>query len=467
MTTALALPALATAAVPAAAHPGRLDPSFGTAGEVLLRSRGYEGEVGTASLPDGRTVIASWKDVRLLLPSGKIDPGFGEEGVAQLALPPGTAGADLAAVTVDAQGSIEVAETVRLESTPPATYDPIATLFDTPSRVLIERLTPDGRPDPSFGSNGTLVTDFGLPPPSVPGHSGLPSIVDAQGMAIDPQGRIVLTGVRARGVGCIIGKFNLFSQAGEAFVARLLPDGTPDLSFGATGSVALGATNPLAGPFTDASGGVFASTSAIASCAAFSAPATLRHLLADGTVDGSFGSGGSRPLATRNGPELSFSGLDSAGRALLLGVRPGRRDSNGPNRILVRRLQTNGSLDTSFGKGGTAIAPGVRFDRERLAVEADGDILLATNLHETRAGHGRGTRLPGILLVRLRPNGGLDRSFGNHGEASVRFGGNRSTYLRSLDLVGSDRALVTAEWMGLRKPLKRNGLAFARVELGG
>jgi uncharacterized delta-60 repeat protein len=463
-TAALALLALATTPA-AAAHPGQLDPSFGAAGEVLLRNRGYEGEARTASLPDGRTAIANWRDVRLLLPSGKIDRGFGEGGVARLALPLGTARADIEALAVDAQGRIDVAETVRLQSTPPATYDPIATLFDTPSRVLIERFTADGRPDPSFAGGGVLVTDFGLPPPSVADHPGLPSIVETRGMAIDPQGRIVLTGLRTSGVGCIIGKLALPLAASEAFIARLLPDGTPDLSFGATGSVALGTANSIGGSFTDASGGVFASTSSIASCAAFSAPATLRHLLADGTADGSFGSGGGRPLATRNGPELSFGDLDSGGRVLLLGLRPGRRESNGPNRILVRRLQTDGSLDTSFGKGGTAIAPGVRFDRERLAVEANGDILLATNLHETRAGQGRGTRLPGILLVRLRPNGSLDRGFGNRGETAVRFGRNRSTYLRSLDLVGSDRALVTAEWMGLRKPLQRHGLALARVEL--
>jgi uncharacterized delta-60 repeat protein len=466
-TVALVLLALAAAAVPAVAHPGQLDPSFGTSGEVLLRDRGYEGEARTASLPDGRTVVANWKDVRLLLPSGKIDRDFGEGGIARLTLPPGTARADLEALTVDAQGRIDVADTVRLETTPPATYDPIGVLFATPTHVSIERLTPDGRPDPSFGDSGTLVTDFGLPPPSVSGRSGLPSIVEARGMAVDPQGRIVLTGLRVSGVGCIIGKLNLPLAASEAFVARLQPDGTPDASFGAAGRVALGTANSIGGPFTDPSGGVFSSPSAIANCAAFSAPAALLHLLADGTVDGGFGSGGSRPLATRNGPELSLAGIDSAGRPLLLGVRPGRREGAGPNRILVRRLQADGSLDPSFGKGGTAIAPGVRFDRERLAVEADGDILLATNLHGAQGGRGRAAQRPGILLVRLRPNGGLDRGFGDRGEVRIHFRGNRSIYLRSLDLAGSDRALVTAEWMGLRKPLKRNGLAFARVGLGG
>jgi uncharacterized delta-60 repeat protein len=465
--TAVVLLALALVSAPADARPGQLDPSFGAAGKLVLAKHGYEGEVRAAALPDGRTVIANWKEVRLLLPSGAVDGGFGEGGVARLALPPGTAAADLKGIAVDAQGRIVVAETVRFESTPSATYDPIAMLFSAPSRVLIERLTPDGRPDPSFSGDGVLVTDFGLPPPSVSGYSGLPSIVEARGMAIDPQGRIVLTGLRTRGLGCIIAKLALPLAASEAFLARLLPDGTPDASFGGAGSVALGTATSIGGPFTDTSGGVFVSTSALMSCAAFSAPATLLHLLADGTMDGGFGSGGSRPLTSPNGPELSLGGVDSTRRALLLGVRPGRRDSAGPNRILVRRLQADGSLDGSFGKGGTAIAPGVRFDRERLAVEADGDVLLATNLHGTQGGHGRTAQLPGVLLVRLRPNGGLDRGFGNGGEVAIRFGGNRSVYLRSLDLVGPDRALVAAEWMGLRKPLRRHGLAFARVELGG
>ncbi|HKZ12780.1 MAG TPA: hypothetical protein VJL81_02935 [Solirubrobacterales bacterium] len=238
----------------------------------------------------------------------------------------------------------------------------------------------------------------------------------------------------------------------------------PDASFGGTGNVALSGAISVGGPFTDDDGGIFVSTSAHTNCTATSAPPpTLLHLLAEGTADAGFGSGGGVPLAKPGGPELSLGGVDAAGRALLLGVRPTRRDR--PNRILVRRLQADGSLDDSFGTGGTAIAPGLRFDRERLAVEAGGDILVATNLRGTREGGRRSAQPSGILLVRLRPDGSLDRSFGDRGEVAIRFGGDRSVYLRSLDLVGSDRALVSAEWLGRRKPLKRNGLALARVQL--
>jgi uncharacterized delta-60 repeat protein len=84
-------------------------------------------------------------------------------------------------------------------------------------------LTPGGALDPSFGSNGSVTTDFA-------GKEDR-----AQDMAVMPDGRIVVAGWANTGTGTVKG-VPVYNY--DIAVARYLPSGAPDTTFGnGTGKV--------------------------------------------------------------------------------------------------------------------------------------------------------------------------------------------------------------------------------------
>ena len=154
--------------------------------------------------------------------------------------------------------------------------------------ALLVRITPDGRLDSSFGSGGVVVTDLGGPTDQVAGATvaqsssfpyggpytlaggdgkdGLVVTFDANGKRVDttrlgfglPVDDSVHASSRlADGRTLILGTR---SPYGGPFLARLLPDGSPDLSFGSGGLIdpALGATIVPLDMAVTADGGILA-----------------------------------------------------------------------------------------------------------------------------------------------------------------------------------------------------------------
>ncbi len=91
----------------------------------------------------------------------------------------------------------------------------------------------------------------------------------------------------------------------------------------------------------------------------------------------------------------------------------------------ITRLRLDGSLDRSFGDGGTVHLPA-----EDAAVAADGKIVVA-------AGGGSGGHLDDARIVRLLADGRPDRSFGRGGTAYIHLGGSYST-AKSVALAGGE-----------------------------
>jgi len=107
-------------------------------------------------------------------------------------------------------------------------------------------------------------------------------------------------------------------------------------------------------------------------------------------------------------------------------------------RLLVIRLNTNGSLDTSFGSGGIASFPQFGLFYGQLiggvVVQPNGDILVAA------LNPANGNR----AFVRLLTNGQLDSSFGTGGAAGLLAGPQTLTLLPSGNiLVASNFALTS------------------------
>ena len=263
----------------------------------------------------------------------------------------------------------------------------------------IIRIDADGSLDRSFGDGGRLEAD-------------------AADVIVDPQGRLLLASWGARPGS---------PEDYEAQVTRLLPDGRPDHSFGHKGVAFVdmgGRYDGAAALALDRRGRIIVGGSKQTlpeSRGLSNAVPALARLSPNGSVDRSFGNRGVTLLPS-NGESGVFSlGVDGNGGIV----------AEGPAYIgtAVWRLNGSGALDRRFGKKGMVTIEGrgryEQYGREeelelvdRVGVRPDGRILLAG----TGSRYVEGARYR-LVALRLRKDGRLDRSYGQHGYATARFAG--------------------------------------------
>jgi len=150
---------------------------------------------------------------------------------------------------------------------------------------------------------------------------------------------------------------------------------------------------------------------------AFTSTDVLRFTAA-GALDKSFGNGGVVQLPTNLDVDLGQSlALQSNGQILVAGVFV---TSSGAAAYGVERLNTNGTVDTTFGSDGLAAAALTRSPTLQLVLlpETNGDILLGGQFEPT------GRRQPvTTALVRFTSAGKLDSTFGSGGTVNVTANG--------------------------------------------
>ncbi|HEX8050163.1 MAG TPA: hypothetical protein VF504_01735 [Solirubrobacterales bacterium] len=322
----------------------------------------------------------------LLLPAAAggavaLDPSFGSGGVATPALPPEAA--ERAASVVDLASATDGATIAALGGVTRSGY------------FGAVRLTPVGAPDPAFGQGGFVS------PPSI-GSEGSTREVQAEAVAVQPDGQIVLAGYAQQSAS--------LPTSFTSVLARYLPDGSLDPEFGSGGIVA---SSPISrwgetqfhGVDVAPDGRIIAVGERVRSI-----PRSAGIVVAfkpDGSVDRSFGRRG-RVSFTQRARKAYSSLLDVKalvdGKILVVGFHN--------YRLFLARLRADGSPDRGFGGGDGRIEldinnKGVCCPPASFAIQADGRIVLAAE------GYARGSRR--TYLVRLYPNGGRDRSFGSGG----------------------------------------------------
>lgn len=218
-------------------------------------------------------------------------------------------------------------------------------------------------------------------------------------------------------------------------VARLLSDGSPDPSFGGTGTMTLPLEareelTPLMALQPDGR--------LLLACATYGLDYDLTRvvrLLPSGQLDPSFGAAGS-VMVGAGGDDLTFMAftLQPDGRSIVVGRR--RRPPNVLD-IVVVRLTASGALDTTFGTGGVAtIFPDADHAPAKVLVQSDGRIVV-TGALEVSAGN----RDPWVL--RLMPNGQPDGSYGLQGYRLISgVAGDEGVYGATLQ--SFDRLLLAA-----------------------
>jgi len=138
----------------------------------------------------------------------------------------------------------------------------------------------------------------------------------------------------------------------------------------------------------------------------------LIRLNTNGTLDASFGSGGVLVLNKFGGDiDQVIVGMAIQSDGKIVAAATGI-----PGGGQVGRFNTNGSFDTTFGTNGIAVLP---LNAVRLALQPDGKIVVT------------GGQLGSALMARLNSNGQLDTTFGNGGLAPVQNFGSSAIALQS------------------------------------
>jgi uncharacterized delta-60 repeat protein len=101
-------------------------------------------------------------------------------------------------------------------------------------------------------------------------------------------------------------------------------------------------------------------------------------------------------------------------------VAAGYTAQTGPERVAVIRYNTDGTLDGNFGSGGkvdidASVGPTVDSSAQALLIQPDGKLLIA--------GNAEGSSNSDFLVLRLNTDGSLDQTFGDHGIARNSIGG--------------------------------------------
>jgi len=128
----------------------------------------------------------------------------------------------------------------------------------------------------------------------------------------------------------------------------------------------------------------------------------------DGTIDSTFGNNGT--VVTDNYPASATSiALQNDGKILITGSV---ELSNNNNEILVTRLNSNGTLDTTFGNSGNTIISLPTSNEDGLSIKIDptGKIYIGGFTYTT---------INTSFIVRLNQNGTIDNTFANNGSAIV------------------------------------------------
>ncbi len=300
---------------------GTLDQTFGSNGVTYLSS--FFPEDLVFDQQNNRFLTTGWYSNMLLKAfdqNGAPDTSLNGTGSVSTAGPAGLGAAGYG-LRIDSSGRIVVAGTTQIVS--------------SHSALAVWRFQANGQPDTSFNGSGIFVHDM------VPGTEMY--FVTINGMAIDPAGRIIVSGV-------VAGADLTFNNV----IWCVKPNGSLDTSFG------------------------------------------------DGTHEG---------YVQDTEGMMKAVAVDSSGKILVTGLSES-------GEMQIKRYNSNGSFDPSFGTGGTVIyaRPNIGImtygaKGRAIATDPSGKIIIAGNIETAN--------LPPfveeMIIWRCDPNGSLDTTFGNSG----------------------------------------------------
>jgi uncharacterized delta-60 repeat protein len=381
---------------------GKLDPTFAAGGVVIEKGLGTDEHRAIVDVsrmavqPDGKLVVllASMKVLRYD-EQGQRDPTFGTAGVAAVDF--GTTAADGNGLALQPDGRIVVVGS--------------ASVTQLEEHFGLLRLATNGSYDPSFGTNGRVVTSM-----SSAGDFAVAVGLDVTGATTNA---IVVAGS---------------AWSGEIAVARYVgSNGDLDPGFHGDGKLLFRLTPH---PESSSALGLVMRNGKLVILAydsRGSGGCALVRVLAGGTLDPTFGASGVSYIPFVGTDGCADLALRSTGGIVVAG----RRSYGNDDDMQIYQAQEDGrGLSPSFGTNGvTIVSFGPGFDGATAVAVQNDDRIVVTGLASIDSDHD-------VALVRLATDGTLDPTFGAAGKIHTNIG-KGDDVLSSAMMLADGRILAT------------------------
>ena len=332
-------------AIDALAAPSDLDGTFGDTGWAWVSApfgtNGIGRTEGVVARRDGSLVVVEQRRLRLVSPQGSVDAafGYGEQGVAGGCVTVEFCAASYARPHINADNTILV-PLVAFRNDPQ----------QTSARFGVIRLRADGKRDASFGVDGVAL----LPPATTFMYQGEPA-----GIAVNARGEIIVIGVATTPTP---------APPVRLALARFLPDGRADTTFGAQGLRITDIETPQVS-FAASADGSFAVAGNEGGSDWFD-PSFIAKFLPSGDPDPAFG------VRREPGPTRHLAlpiALDADGSVIVV-----RRVDEPLVFNVLSRILPNGLLDPGFGTAGrTALSAADFYAVAGIAIDSRRRIVIA------------------------------------------------------------------------------------------
>jgi uncharacterized delta-60 repeat protein len=375
-TAATASPAgTASAVSTAAGGPGSLDPTFGNGGVALASVGGQPAATDAVLQSNGDIVVATeganGNGVARFLPDGTLDHTFGGNGFASAGF--NDLGLGPSGVAIQPDGKIVWVGNTTAQVTGGTVTD-----------FAVARFNPDGTLDSGFGRGGQVTTEFFAPP-----MAGAQEVADA--VLVQPDGKILIGGSATQG--------QIKFAPKQPALLRLNASGTPDTAFGSGGRVLSAGPGNITALGLDAAGDIFT----LPAYAEFSPSGQAAGSVTPAAI-----------TASSHGGAAAFLPSGQFVVATALGVA--RHDVD----VQVQRFNAGGSVaftSPSFDYSGASGLDQAREFVGAVAIQANGSAVAGGS-------HFLSTSVFG--LARVNASGSLDTTFGNGGTLTTSIQGGDS-----------------------------------------
>lgn len=363
---------------------GQLDPSFGESGAGFrMTGTGDPVPYSLLTLTDGSFILAGFTNsstqrdwvIARFTPSGHPDQDFGEEGRLILDLQ-GTNEAGGAMVEL-IDGSMVMAGYVSNDN--------------NEEEIIIAKFDPSGSFQPTFGVGGLLTIDFGE------------EVERVRNIGLLTDGSILIAG------------HSYGSEGGKILLAKMMPDGELDPTFGTNGTLklAIGMDEVYVYDLEVLSNGQFYLSGSAGY--GIEQDALVLRFNSNGSLDNAFGTGGIFLLESHPGyDDASAFKVTEDGDLILCGSL--QLEAGGYDFAIHHfKLSANGAMDTAFGLDGisiTDLGEGMEYPYD-LLLQQDGKWLICGQSASISSD---------ILVARYHQQGDLDFSFGLEGISQLDFG---------------------------------------------
>lgn len=382
--------------IPPAEPPVEAPIRFGLDGLVVAEDVAFR-VTAMKALSDGNIIVGGYASEPLeginfrlirLLSDGRIDTSFGDNGKVSTHFGFGDDYLNDLAIAVD--GSIV------------ATGRGFGGVNDD---LAVARYLANGQLDMSFGTNGRVLTDL------QPGAAY--TYDNGNAILIQASGKIVVVGET--------------HQNCRNIVARYMPDGSLDRSFGTSGTgievIYFSGNHDTLNAVAFSPSGQIIAAGTIADGRDFA----IARLSVDGILDNSF-DGDGKVILNFNAVDMVTSvAVRSDGKVAISGYSGSANNQS----MFVFQLGANGALDTSFANAGSVA---LKLDAGTTGMDRLYDSLLLSD--GSILGVGRGFRAGYYYssFVRLLANGQLDSGFGNGGVLGLTVNSDSDEANYALDL---------------------------------